>query len=64
MNQRITEGAPRESLMIPPVVVPPFVREIGKRAADIGLSHAVVEVFGDAGITFEVRRRSPSRYRR
>lgn len=54
MNQRMNEGAPRESLMIPPTVVPPFVREIGRRARDIGLSHAVVEVFEDAQITFEV----------
>lgn len=54
MNKRINKEISHESLMIPPAVVPPFVREIGRRATDIGLSHAVVEVFGEAGITFEV----------
>jgi hypothetical protein len=41
-------------MYIPPAVVPPFARKIGALASEIGFANAVVDVFGDANISFEV----------
>lgn len=49
-----------ESLYIPLRTRPPFVSKLGRAASEIGLANAVVDVFGDAGITFELEGDLPS----
>lgn len=49
----ITSRTP-ESMYIPPAIVPPFAKKIGEAAARMNYADAVVDVFRDANIHFEV----------
>lgn len=51
--------APSDMLALP-AIMPPFARKIGRRAAELGIHHALDQTFQDAGVNVEVEGDFPS----